>query len=344
MRWRGPSEVLVLLDDRAPPGTVVGRSDHRVLTGDRADRHQYAVDAACSQLRQIAGIGRHAGRDLDGFGITTVFLGGAPGQFDQLGGCAPRWEVAVAEPSRPAGGGFGVTTDDDRHRRLCGSGTAVDVLEVDELALKGRTVLGPQGPHGRHVLVGAFPPGRERDTERLELLTEPSHADAEHHPSAGEPVEARDLLGRDHRVVLGNDEDAGCEPQRGGDAGHERHPDQRVGTRHVVHASGHASTVVIWVGRRVAGWHDRVLDGPRGLEPGGLGRLDQLGADRTVDVGAGVAVANPELHAPILPIVDAAGEIRNMPELGPPERSCLARGLVEAASRDEPGGSVTPLA
>ena len=47
----------------------------------------------------------------------------------------------------------------------------------------------------------------------VELLLQPADADPEQHPPARQDVERRHLLGQDHGVALGEDEDAGAQAQ-----------------------------------------------------------------------------------------------------------------------------------
>ena len=72
-----------------------------------------------------------------------------------------------------------------------------------------RLVVAPQRAHRLDVVVVAATAIGERHAERIELLTQPTDADAEDHPAAAQRVDRRDLLGGDQRVALRQDQDAG---------------------------------------------------------------------------------------------------------------------------------------
>ena len=62
----------------------------------------------------------------------------------------------------------------------------------------------------------------------LHLVVVPADADAEHEPAAGDVVERGDCFASDDRVVLGDEADAGAEPQRGGGGRRGAERDERV--------------------------------------------------------------------------------------------------------------------
>jgi hypothetical protein len=68
----------------------------------------------------------------------------------------------------------------------------------------------------------------ERHPGGLELRGVPAGADSEREPAAGEPVERGGLVGDDDRVVRGQDQDAGHQPDPSRRPGHGGQQDQRV--------------------------------------------------------------------------------------------------------------------
>ena len=81
------------------------------------------------------------------------------------------------------------------------------------LAGERRLLVGPQPLHGQHPLPDDRPALAFVDAVVLHLLLVPAEADAEREPAARQQVERGDLLGRDDRVPLGEEEDAGADPQ-----------------------------------------------------------------------------------------------------------------------------------
>jgi hypothetical protein len=105
----------------------------------------------------------------------------------------------------------------------------LDVLERHEAPAIGRPLLTPDRAHRGQVLVGHRAPRLEWNPERPELGLEVSDAHAEDQAAAREDVERRELLGQDQRVALGQDDDAGAEPDPGGVRGEEGERHDRVG-------------------------------------------------------------------------------------------------------------------
>src|SRR5690606_561356 len=90
-----------------------------------------------------------------------------------------------------------------------------DALEAEELPLEGRlaALRGlPHHPHRLDQLVEAPTPCGEVDPGRLELLAHPPDAEPRDEPPAGQPVDRREPLGEDERVVVRTDDDPGAEP------------------------------------------------------------------------------------------------------------------------------------
>ena len=204
-------------------------------------------------------------------------------------------EEAVTEPTCSTGGGLGVATDDDRDGTSRRTRAQDAVGERGELALEGGLILAPEGTHGTDRVVGATTPLGEGDADGVELLLEPADADAESHATAGEHVEGGQLLGQDHRVPLGHDQDAGRQVDGRGHPGQVRQPDQRIGDRGVVVAR-HLPRRVIGVGRLVAGGHDHVLDGPERLEAHLFGPSGEGGGAVRLGEGSGVGEDDAEVH------------------------------------------------
>src|SRR2546426_577186 len=69
----------------------------------------------------------------------------------------------------------------------------------------------------------------ERDADDVELLLQPSDADAEHGSAAGQDVERGDLLRQHHRIALWQDQDAGGQADRRGPRANPCQPDERIG-------------------------------------------------------------------------------------------------------------------
>ena len=84
--------------------------------------------------------------------------------------------------------------------------------EVVEPAVVLGNRVDPEALHHRDVLVAARASLRPLDAGRAEFLRAPSQPDPEVEPSARQPIERGDVLRRVHRVALGEEADAGREP------------------------------------------------------------------------------------------------------------------------------------
>jgi hypothetical protein len=131
--------------------------------------------------------------------------------------------------------------------------------------------VGPGAAHHPDRLVQARPAAVEDRVQRVELLPQPPGADPQHQPSAAQPVERGGLLGHDERVLLGQDQDAGRQPDPGGDRRDEGQPHQGFGDGDERPARDRAG-FRLRVARFVLDRHDDVLHGPERLISGCLGR------------------------------------------------------------------------
>ena len=98
-----------------------------------------------------------------------------------------------------------------------------DVVEMPEAAVVREALA--RDPGARHHLERFLEAGfgfLRRDLEALELVVPIALADAEIEPAAGNQIERRRLLGEQHRIVPGQHDDGGAEPQRG--CAHRRAP------------------------------------------------------------------------------------------------------------------------
>ena len=218
-----------------------------------------------------------------------------PGHPDQGGHITLGREEAVAHPAGPAGRGRAVAADVDRHSARGRLGVGADPLERHELALEGHVVFGPHPPHHLQVLLGAGPPPGPGHAQGIELLPQPAHADPQLHPAPGHGVDGGHLLGEDEGVALGQQRDAGGQPDFGGGGGHVSQPRQRVGDG-VAARPRHLPAGPVGVHRLVPLGVDDVLHRPQRLEPGRLGRGGQLHRPGPGGEGPGVGEPDAELH------------------------------------------------
>ena len=101
--------------------------------------------------------------------------------------------------------------------------------------------------------------------EGFELLLQPADAQPQLDPSAGQPVEGRQLLGEHQRIALRDDQDAGAQLKRRRRGGDERQPDQGIGDRRI--GFGRDLAVGgIGVLRRDRVGHHHMLAAPDGFE------------------------------------------------------------------------------
>ncbi len=73
------------------------------------------------------------------------------------------------------------------------------------------TLAAPEGTHQPDRLVGAPASPLKWDTDELELVPMPTHPDPEREPPPGEVLQRRNLLGEEHRVVQGDEDDRSAE-------------------------------------------------------------------------------------------------------------------------------------
>ena len=154
-----------------------------------------------------------------------------------------------------------------RQRALHRLGPRPDAIEVDELAVEGRLVAGPDLAHGQRALAHDAKAGGRIGPVVAHLLEVPAGADAELEAPAGEVVERGGLVGQGDRVALDDQRDAGADPQALGGRRdraqrHERIERVRVLARQLVAARPRALA---------AGGDVRVLGDEERLEAGVLG-------------------------------------------------------------------------
>ena len=146
----------------------------------------------------------------------------------------------------------------------------------------GEDVAAPCPPQDRQGLVHAGGAIVERHGQRVELLLQPSRADAEEESAAGGILQGEGHAGRHQRVTEGQDEDPGRQAQLGGDAGARGEGDEGVeqlGRR----VDDRAGVVLMGgvAGRRVLApvlrWQHDVLSEPQRFESGGVGRRRRAG-------------------------------------------------------------------
>ena len=102
-----------------------------------------------------------------------------------------------------------------------GKGSAADVGIVVELAGEAGGRAGPELLEDRDPFVGhGAAPVEIGAVQRLEFLLQPADADAQRDPSAGQDIERRHHLRRQHRVAIGQHQHRGDEAQPLRRAGH----------------------------------------------------------------------------------------------------------------------------
>jgi hypothetical protein len=127
----------------------------------------------------------------------------------------------------------------------------------------------------------------ERHRDHLELLAQPTDADTEVDPAAGQDVDVGHLLGRVDGVALPDQTDAGPQPKPGGGRGDVRQRSPRLEEAAVTRPRELAALVVRVLALVVVEEHD-VLGHPQGLEAAVL----QRGSDRPGELGVGVERAD----------------------------------------------------
>ena len=162
----------------------------------------------------------------------------------------------------------------------------VDAREVDVPAVELGRRHRPESTHRFEVLVGAGGALVQRNAERGELGGEVAHADA-HEPPTRDLIDARQLLGQQHRLVQRQLQDAGADRDRRGVGGRQRERDDGVEERDLGR-----DRVVRWLG---TGEHD-VLTGPERIQSAGLGVLGDPHERSRIGAGPVVDGVQPELH------------------------------------------------
>ena len=249
--------------------------------------------------------------DFNRIRITTLFFRRHSDVLDQAGerlglGCAR--EIAIGHACSAADRRRSIAADEDGNRAVHWARTAGDGAKVDEFPPILGMRAGPERAHRGHVLVGARTTPLPRNAERLELLTHPADAEAEHDPALGQTVECRQLLGQNERVSLRHDQDAGSQAQRrcgGADIGE---PDKGIRNRRI---SFSRRRTILGVGVcrfDLVGPND-VFAAPDRVEAYGLGRPANL--KRRFGLGSHTArKCQSKFHAPHSPLSIMATSLR----------------------------------
>src|SRR5512146_1138630 len=187
---------------------------------ERLDRKpsERPIDAQFGQPAHVGGGERLAGTQAESDFNRPRTLGRAR-VFAQMRNLGPRLVQAmrdpvpsVAQPGRALERGLaGAAKDDWRMRLLDGLGHKLHPLGRNRLTLVERIALAPQLDHQLQVLASAQCAVLELHPDRLELLLEPSDADAEDDAAVAQLVERGDRLGGGKRVAQRHHEDAGGE-------------------------------------------------------------------------------------------------------------------------------------
>ena len=115
-----------------------------------------------------------------------------------------------------------------RVRALNRLGPLVDGVEVDELAVELRLVVGPDRLHRQDALAQQCPTGRGVSAMVAHLLGQPAGTDPQLHPAAGQQIQGGDLLGQVDRVPLHHEGHRGAQPQPARDPRHGGERDDGV--------------------------------------------------------------------------------------------------------------------
>ena len=148
-----------------------------------------------------------------------------------------------------------------------------DRVEVDELAVVLRGIVGPDRLHGFDALSHQLPAGVERGAVVGHLLGVPATPDPEQEPPVRHVVDRGDLLGGCDRSAFHDKADAGTDLQRGGRRCRCGEGDERVQGL-VIHLGqfGAARPRALAVGGNVG-----VLSHPERLKPSFLERRSEFG-------------------------------------------------------------------
>src|SRR5262245_48277962 len=114
-------------------------------------------------------------------------------------------------------------------RFLLRLGVESDWIEIDELAVKLGLLLRPERLHCQDAFSQELETAFIADAVILHLFDVPAAADGENEPAAGKLVEARDRLGGDDRIALGQQCDAGTQLERAGRRRRKRQCHERIG-------------------------------------------------------------------------------------------------------------------
>ena len=233
-------------------GTGTARSGARVRTGDDLfaialergggvlEEHERRQDdpvhsESCERRDFVERVGSDGavatGRELDRVGIAPGVARRGPNDVEkgaELLVRSLRREEPVAQPSGPARGHVGVSTDVNRNRAPHGPRFGDAAVERREAALVRRGAVPPECTHRADGVIGSRSPLAERHADRVELLLQPARADAEQHPAPTETVERGELLGEHDRISLRQDQHAGGQVDPRRSRGEERQPHERV--------------------------------------------------------------------------------------------------------------------
>ncbi len=132
----------------------------------------------------------------------------------------------------------------DRWRRVPAWDLSYTPSNLYELAPIRAYRIAPQLAHRIDALAGARRAPLPWNPDCLKFLLEPADADAERDAPVAQPIERRDNLCEDHRVVLGDEADAGAETNFLGRARHRGQRDEWIGIAASVGAGQYAVALV----------------------------------------------------------------------------------------------------
>src|SRR5713226_300802 len=156
---------------------------------------------------------------------------------------------------------------------------------MDELAAV-TSLAAPQASHRLDVFTRAPRAVLPRYSERLEFLLQPSDSDSQGESSATQIVEGRAELGEQHRIVLGDETNAGREPNPAGAGGRIGQREEWIKQRGV---GGNRNILAarVWIARGKAFEENHMFGRPHGreVETFGVGRHRgyQLGPRQVCD-------------------------------------------------------------
>ena len=152
------------------------------------------------------------------------------------------------------------------------------------------------GPHNFHCLDSLLHQGEARRRVRAmvrHFFEVPTGTDSKLEASVAEAIEARDLFGRDDRVALDDQADAGADLDLRGDGGSDAQRHERVIGAVVVTGQFRPARPR----RRSTGWNVGVLGKPEAVESA---RLGLSGQRRRVNRFVGREDENANFHSPIM--------------------------------------------